>query len=145
MLVLGGSSFIVKRNTSYRILSIGISILRINSLLLQLNLQQIDSTNLVFLLKHIQVISDSKGTRTHNHVVCKPTPWRVWLSVWVFVYELSRCGFESCCCHFNFRYRACFEQGVTWHSGNCRVWIRLETRTWHHNDIQSTESSIVVV
>ena len=25
--------------------------------------------------------------------------WPVWLSGWVFVYELSGCGFESCCCH----------------------------------------------
>ena len=23
----------------------------------------------------------------------------VWLNGWVFVYELSGCGFESCCCH----------------------------------------------
>ena len=26
-------------------------------------------------------------------------------------------GFESCCCHINFRHGACFEQGVPWHSG----------------------------
>ena len=25
----------------------------------------------------------------------------VWLNVWVFVYELSGCGFESSCSHFN--------------------------------------------
>ena len=36
----------------------------------------------------------------------------VWLNGWVFVYELSACGFESHCCHLNFRYGACFEQGV---------------------------------
>ena len=29
-----------------------------------------------------------------------------------FVYELSGCGFESSCSHLNFRFRACFEQGV---------------------------------
>ena len=26
-------------------------------------------------------------------------PWPVWLNGWVFVYNLSGCGFESCCCH----------------------------------------------
>ena len=25
--------------------------------------------------------------------------WSVWPNGWVFVYELSGCGFESCCCH----------------------------------------------
>ena len=25
--------------------------------------------------------------------------WLVWLNGWVFVYELSGCGFESRCCH----------------------------------------------
>ena len=27
-------------------------------------------------------------------------------------YELSVRGFESRCCHLNFKYRACFEQAV---------------------------------
>ena len=36
---------------------------------------------------------------------------------WVFVYELSGSGFESSCCHLNFRFRPCFEQGVPWDSG----------------------------
>ena len=36
----------------------------------------------------------------------------VWLNGWVFVYELSGCRFESRCSHLNFRFRACFEQGV---------------------------------
>ena len=30
----------------------------------------------------------------------------------MFVYELSGCGFEFRCSHLNFRFRACFEQGV---------------------------------
>ena len=25
--------------------------------------------------------------------------WPIWLNDWVFVYKLSGCGFESCCCH----------------------------------------------
>ena len=57
--------------------------------------------------------------------------WPVWLNGWVFVYELSGCGFESRCSHLIFRYGACFEQGVPWHSGNCGVWIHSQTRTWH--------------
>ena len=35
--------------------------------------------------------------------------WPFWLNSWVFVYELSGYGFEFCCCHLNFRYRACFK------------------------------------
>ena len=40
----------------------------------------------------------------------------VWRNDWVLVYELSDCGFESRCSHLNFRYRACFEHEVAWHS-----------------------------
>ena len=29
----------------------------------------------------------------------KTESWSVWLNGWVFVYELSGCGFESRCCH----------------------------------------------
>ena len=63
--------------------------------------------------------------------------WPVWLSGWVFVYELSGCGFESSYSHLNFRFRACFEQGVPWHSGAHRVWIHSETPTWHDKNIKS--------
>ena len=56
----------------------------------------------------------------------------------MFVYKLSGCGFESRCCHLNFRYRACFEQKVPWHSGNSRVWTHSETCTWHDKNIKST-------
>ena len=51
--------------------------------------------------------------------------------------RLSSCGFESHSSHLNFRFYACFEQGVPWHSGNFRVWIHSEIRTWHDNNIQS--------
>ena len=44
--------------------------------------------------------------------------------------------------HLNLRFRACFEQGVPWHSGNCRVWIHSETRTWHDKNIQSSLGSL---
>ena len=60
----------------------------------------------------------------------------VWLKGWVFVYELSICGLESRCSPLNFRYCACFKQGVPWDSGNYRVWIHTETRTWHDNNLQ---------
>ena len=57
----------------------------------------------------------------------------VWLNGWVFVYKLSGCGFKSCCCYLNFRYRACFKQGVPSHSGNYRVKIHSEMRMWYEN------------
>ena len=56
---------------------------------------------------------------------------------WVFVYELSGCGFKSSCSHLNFIFRTCFEQGVPWHSGNCRVWIHSETSTRYDKNIQT--------
>ena len=43
----------------------------------------------------------------HSSIICP-----IWLNVWVFVYKLSSCGFESSRSHLNFRYRTCFEQGV---------------------------------
>ena len=59
--------------------------------------------------------SDCKGTGTHNHLVRKRTrkhqPNK----------SNGDCEFESCCSHLNFRCRACFEEGVFWHSGNYRV------------------------
>ena len=54
----------------------------------------------------------------------------------MFIQELSGCGVESSCRHLNFRFRACFQQGVSWHSGNYRVWIHSETCTWHDKNIQ---------
>ena len=47
--------------------------------------------------------------------------WPVWLNGWVFVDEISGCGFKSRCSRLKFRYRACFEQWVPWHSGNYKV------------------------
>ena len=52
-----------------------------------------------------------------NNYDCNGTWTRslVSFSRWVFIYELSGCGFESHCCHLNFRYHACFEEGFRWH------------------------------
>ena len=58
-------------------------------------------------------------TRTQNHLVLKRT--------------LNHRTLNS---HFTFRFCACFEEGVPWHSGNCRVWIHSRTRTWHDKNIQ---------
>ena len=63
--------------------------------------------------------------------------WPVQLTGWMFVYELSGCGLESCCSHLNFRSQPCFEQVLLWHSSNYRVSIHSETRSWHDNNIQS--------
>ena len=60
------------------------------------------------------------------------------LNGWVFVYELSGYGFDSRCTHLNVRFGECFDQGVPWHSGNYRVWIRSKTRPWPDNNIQSS-------
>ena len=69
----------------------------------------------------IHMSSDCNWTRTQNHLLLKRT--------------LIGSGFESSCSHLNFRFRACFEQGVPWHSGNYRVWFHCETRTWHDKNI----------
>ena len=83
--------------------------------------------------------------RTDKYSQLSSIIWPVWLNDWVFVYELSGCGFESRCSHLIFRYGACLEQGVHWHSGNCRVWIHSQTRTWHDKNIQSNASCIQVL
>ena len=62
--------------------------------------------------------------------------WTVWPNGWVFVYNLSGCGFESRHIHLNFKYRTCFEQGFPWHSGKYSVWTHSETYTWHDKNIQ---------
>ena len=86
--------------------------------------------------------SDWNGTRMqctdkysqHNSII-----WLVWLNGSVLVYELSRCEFQSPCCHLNFRHHACFEKGVSRHSDNYRVRIHSEVRTWHDKNIQTSE------
>ena len=57
-----------------------------------------------------------------------------WLSVRL---QTKWFRFEFSCSHLNFGFRACFEQGLPWHSGNYRVWIHSETRMWHDKNIQS--------
>ena len=38
--------------------------------------------------------------------------------------------------HLNCRYRLCFKQEVTRHSGNYKVWIHAEECTWHDKNMQ---------
>ena len=63
--------------------------------------------------------------------------WSVWLNGYVFVYELSGSEFKSSLSYLNFRFLACVEQGVPWHSGNYRVWIHSKICMWHDKHIQS--------
>ena len=55
-------------------------------------------------------LSDSNGIETHNHVVGERT-----------VNRLAKLA-----SHFNFRYGACFEQKVPWHSGRLRCGFTLK-------------------
>ena len=66
--------------------------------------------------RHIWSLSDCNGIWTHNHLVRKRT-----LNHLVKLFRSS---------HINFRYGACFEQGVPW------VQIYSEPRTWHDNNTQ---------
>ena len=83
-------------------------------------------------IKH-NTICDSSDIQTHNHLVRKRT-----LNHFVKLAEWLTCVVSTYLygIHLNFRYRACFEEGVPWHSGNYRVYIHSEMRTWHDNNIQ---------
>ena len=45
------------------------------------------------------IIMYSQMNRTDKYSQHSSIPWPVWLNGWVFVYELSGCGFEFNCCH----------------------------------------------
>ena len=67
--------------------------------------------------------------------------WSLWPNDLVFVYKIIDYGFQSTCSPFNFRFRACYKQGISFHSGNYRVSIHSETHTWHDKNIQSNAST----
>ena len=92
-------------------------------------------------LKHVRDMmrTYSQMHRTDKYSQCSSIISPVWLNGWVLFYELSGCGFKPSCSHLNFRFHACFEQGVSWHLGSCRVWTHSETRTWPDKNIQSNE------
>ena len=88
----------------------------------------------------VKRIRDMIGTYSQMHRNYKYSQlssiiWSVWQNGWVFFYQLGGGGFQSNCTHLNFRYPACFEHKVPWHSR--RVWIHSETDIWHDKNIQS--------
>ena len=95
-----------------------------------------------FTLKRVRDIRTcNQMQRTDKYSQHSSIIWPVWLNGWVFLYELSGCGFESSCSHLNFRFHACFKQGVPWHSRNYGAWIHSETHTWHDKNIQSNATN----
>ena len=46
-------------------------------------------------------LNDSNENRNYNYLVHNLIILPVWLNGWVFVYELSSCGFETRCCHLS--------------------------------------------
>ena len=103
------------------------------------NVIYFDSFGVERIPKDIKATATGLEPRTTWFVNEHSTIWPnrpVWPNGSVFVYELSVSGFEASCSHLNFRFHASFEQGVPWHSGNYRVWINSETRTWHEKNIQ---------
>ena len=93
------------------------------------------------------MLGESNGIRPHNHLDCKRTLNHLvrldkWLGCFVSpdLYGAFECMLLSSHVRVSeliyFRYRACFEQGVTWHSGNYRVQIHFEKRTLHDINIQ---------
>ena len=85
--------------------------------------------------KHIRdmIRTYSQMHRTDKYSQHRSVIWPVWVNGWVFVCELSGCGFWSRRNHLNFRYSACFEKGAPWHSDNYRVWIHSETQSTKNN------------
>ena len=61
-------------------------------------------------MRKTQTLIECNWTRAHNHLVDKRTLNH--LAKLAKFYELGGCGFEYSCSHLNFRFRACFEQGV---------------------------------
>ena len=63
------------------------------------------------------MITYSQMYRTNKNSHYSSIIWPVWLNGWVYIYEVSDCGFEFWKHHLNLRYGTLFEQGVPWHSG----------------------------
>ena len=58
----------------------------------------------IFTLKltHDMIITYNQMHRTDKYSQHSSIIWPVWLNGWVFVYELSGCGFKSSCSHLTF-------------------------------------------
>ena len=106
-----------------------------------------------FTLKRLRdmIRTYSQMHRTNKYSQHSSIIWSVSLNVWVFLYEMCGWRFAFSCSHLYFRFRACFEQGVPSHSGNCRVSIHSECvremittyRQIHPTDKYSQQSSII--
>ena len=81
------------------------------------------------------LITYSQMHRTDKYSQHSSIIWPVWLNGWVFIYEQSGRGFESCYYHLNFKYGASSKKSFDIQA-NYRVWIYSETHMWHDN-IQS--------
>ena len=106
-------------------------------------------------------VSDCIYLRCHLTVYSKQNSIisSVWLNCCVSICKLSGCrsqsnlffstffgycsgykvGFESCWSHLNFKYGASFEQEVSGHLRNYRVWIHSKTRMWHNKNIHTVK------
>ena len=67
------------------------------------------------------------------------------LNSWVLFYQPSDSALDSCCSHLSLRFRYCFEQGISRHSGNYGVWIHSKRSTWHDKNIQSNAPYIYIL
>ena len=89
-----------------------------------------------FTLKRVRdmIITFSQMNRTNRYCKHSSIISAVSLNGWVFVYELSGCGFEFRSIELNLRYRAYFEQRVPRHLRNYRLWNHSEMCTWRDNN-----------
>ena len=62
----------------------------------------------------------------NEHSTIRPNWPNHWALFWVLI---SMVDFNVCSCLTTYAF--------PWHSGNYRVWIHSETRTWHDKNIQS--------
>ena len=65
-----------------------------------------------------------------------------WLNGWVFVYELSGCGFESCGLLLKLQISCLFRAKSSLTLRQLRVYTDFETRTWRDNNIQCASYDI---
>ena len=90
-----------------------------------------------------------KGHSTQHALLNLLKNWQKTLGNWawaVFWVLICMVHLTVCSCNVTyFRSRACFEQGVPWHSGNYRVCIHSETRTWQDKNIQSIEQNVFAI
>ena len=80
---------------------------------------------------HSQVHHTCKYSQ-HSSIICP-----ILENGWVFVYELSGCGFESRCIYLTFRYCPCFEQGVRWYLRSADLLWNAYVTWWEHT-VEST-------